>query len=397
MSHKWFETVEVARKRAEKALPYAVFGALKGGSEAGTTLADNTAAFKELGFVPFVADKPTERDQSVEVMGQPISMPVMISPTGVQMVHPEAEIGIGRASAARGTAMGLSSFGATPVEAVVGANPQTFFQIYWCGTRESMAARIDRAKRAGVVGMIVTLDWSFSHGRDWGSPSIPENLDLTTKEGLKTALPFVPDFARHPRYSLRFAKEMKIPDLSVPNMVLEGEQAPGFFEAYGQWMGTPPPTWDDLKWLREQWDGPFMLKGVMAVSDAEKAVDAGFTCISVSNHGGNNLDTTPAAIRALPVIADAVGDKIEIVMDGGIRRGSDVVKAVALGAKAVMIGRASLWALAIGGQAGVENVLDVLRGGIDSAMLGLNKATLAELGPDDIVVPDDFSAAFTDG
>ena len=397
MSHKWFETVEVARKRAEKALPYAVFGALKGGSEAGTTLADNTAAFKELGFVPFVADKPTERDQSVEVMGQPISMPVMISPTGVQMVHPEAEIGIGRASAARGTAMGLSSFGATPVEAVVGANPQTFFQIYWCGTRESMAARIDRAKRAGVVGMIVTLDWSFSHGRDWGSPSIPENLDLTTKEGLKTALPFVPDFARHPRYSLRFAKEMKIPDLSVPNMVLEGEQAPGFFEAYGQWMGTPPPTWDDLKWLREQWDGPFMLKGVMAVSDAEKAVDAGFTCISVSNHGGNNLDTTPAAIRALPVIADAVGDKIEIVMDGGIRRGSDVVKAVALGAKAVMIGRASLWALAVGGQAGVENVLDVLRGGIDSAMLGLNKATLAELGPDDIVVPDDFSAAFTDG
>ena len=394
MAHKWFETVEVARQRAEKALPYSVFGALKGGSEAGTTLADNTAAFKELGFVPFVADKPTERDQSTEVMGQPISMPVMISPTGVQMVHPEAELGIGRASAARGTAMGLSSFGATPVEAVVQANPQTFFQIYWCGTRESMAARIDRAKRAGVVGLIVTLDWSFSHGRDWGSPAIPENLDLTTKEGLKTALPFVPDFARHPRYSLRFAKEMKIPDLSVPNMVLEGEQAPGFFEAYGQWMGTPPPTWDDLKWLREQWEGPFMLKGVMAVSDAEKAVEAGFSCISVSNHGGNNLDTTPAAIRALPVIADAVGDKIEIVMDGGIRRGSDVVKAVALGAKAVMIGRASLWALAIGGQAGVENVLDVLRGGIDSAMLGLNKASLADLGPDDIVVPDGFSSAF---
>ena len=394
MAHKWFETVEVARQRAEKALPYAVFGALKGGSEAGTTLVDNTEAFKELGFVPFVADKPTERDQSTEVMGQPISMPVMISPTGVQMVHPEAELGIGRASAARGTAMGLSSFGATPVEAVVGANPQTFFQIYWCGTRESMAARIDRAKRAGVVGLIVTLDWSFSHGRDWVSPSIPEILDLTTKEGLKTALPFVPDFARHPRYSLRFAKEMKIPDLSVPNMVLEGEQAPGFFEAYGQWMGTPPPTWDDLKWLREQWEGPFMLKGVMAVSDAKKAVEAGFSCISVSNHGGNNLDTTPAAIRALPVIAEAVGDQIEIVMDGGIRRGSDVVKAVALGAKAVMIGRASLWALAIGGQAGVENVLDVLRGGIDSAMLGLNKASLAELGPDDIVIPDDFSIAF---
>ncbi len=394
MAHKWFETVEIARQRAEKALPYAVFGALKGGSEAGTTLVDNEAAFRELGFVPIVADKPAERDQSVEVMGQHLSMPVMISPTGVQMVHPEAEIGIGRASAARGTAMGLSSFGSTAVEDVVAANPQTFFQMYWCGTRESMAARIDRAKRAGIVGLIVTLDWSFSHGRDWGSPSIPENLDLTTFEGLKTAARYVPDFARHPSYSLRYAKLKRIPDLSVPNMVLEGEQAPGFFEAYGQWMGTPPPSWDDLRWLRDQWEGPFMLKGVMAVSDAEKAVETGFSCISVSNHGGNNLDTTPAAIRALPVIAEAVGNQIEIVMDGGIRRGSDVVKAVALGAKAVMIGRASLWALAIGGQAGVENVLDVLRGGVDSAMLGLGKASLAELGPDDIVIPDDFSIAF---
>lgn len=395
MAHKWFETVEVARQRAEKALPYSVFGALKGGSEAGTTLLDNTEAFKELQFVPTVAEKPAERDQSTEVMGQPISMPVMISPTGVQMVHPEAELGIGRASAARGTAMGLSSFGSTAVEAVVETNPQTFFQIYWCGTREAMAARIDRAKRAGVVGLIVTLDWSFSHGRDWGSPSIPENLDLKTSEGLKTALSFVPDLARHPRYSYRYAKLLEVPDLSVPNMVLEGERAPGFFEAYGQWMGTPPPTWDDLGWLREQWEGPFMLKGVMAVSDAESAVEAGYSCISVSNHGGNNLDTTPAAIRALPVIAEAVGDRIEIVMDGGIRRGSDVVKAVALGAKSVMIGRASLWALAIGGQAGVENVLDVLRGGIDSAMLGLGKGSLSELSPADIVVPDDFSRAFT--
>lgn len=387
MAHKWFETVEVARQRAEKTLPKSVMGALKAGSEAGVTLTDNTEAFKELGFVPFVADKPTERDMSTTVMGQNLSFPVMISPTGVQMVHPDAEIGIARASAARGTAIGLSSFGSTAVEAVVAENPQTFFQLYWCGTRERMAARIDRAKRAGVVGLIVTLDWSFSHGRDWGSPSIPENIDF------KAALKFGPEFAMRPRYTLRYAQLMRIPDLSVPNMVLEGEQPPGFFEAYGEWMGTPPPTWDDLAWLREQWDGPFMLKGIMRVSDAEAAVKAGFTAISVSNHGGNNLDTTPAAIRALPVIAEAVGKDIEIVMDGGIRRGSDVFKAVALGAKAVMIGRASLWALAVGGQPGVENVLDVLRGGIDSAMLGLGKASLADVGPSDIVVPDGFSDA----
>src|SRR3546814_14447774 len=129
-------------------------------------------------------------------------------------------------------------------------------------------------------------------------------------------------------------------------------------------MGTPPPSWDDLRWLREQWDGPFMLKGIMRVDDARRAVDAGYSAISVSNHGGNNLDTTPAPIRALPLIADAVGDRIEFVMDGGIRRGSDVVKAIALGAKAVMIGRASLLALAVCGHTGVENVPYVLRTGL---------------------------------
>jgi len=391
MAHKWFESVEIARRRAEKTLPKSVFGALKAGSEAGETLVDNERAFRELGFVPTVADKPAERDQTTQVMGQALSMPVLISPTGVQMVHPEAEMGIARASANRGTALGLSNFGSTPMEAVLEANPQTFFQIYWCGTREQMTARIDRAKRAGVPGLIVTLDWSFSHGRDWGSPDIPEQLDL------RTTIKHAPELLTKPRYAWRYGRytveHRELPDLHVPNMVQEGEDPPGFFEAYGQWMGTPPPSWDDLAWLREQWDGPFMLKGIMRVSDARRAADAGFSAISVSNHGGNNLDTTPATIRALPLVAEAVGDRIEVVMDGGIRRGSDVVKAVALGAKAVMIGRASLWALAVGGQAGVENVLDVLRNGVDSALLGLGKRSLAELSPGDIVVPDGFSDA----
>ena len=138
-------------------------------------------------------------------------------------------------------------------------------------------------------------------------------------------------------------------------------------------MQSPLPTWEDVAWLREQWGGPFMLKGVMRVDDAQRAVDAGVTAISVSNHGGNNLDGTPAPIRALPAVADAVGDQIEVLLDGGIRRGSDVVKALALGAKAVMIGRAYLWGLAANGQAGVENVLDLLRDGLDSALLGLGR------------------------
>jgi isopentenyl diphosphate isomerase/L-lactate dehydrogenase-like FMN-dependent dehydrogenase len=170
-----------------------------------------------------------------------------------------------------------------------------------------------------------------------------------------------------------------------------GQPAPTFFGVYGQWMQTPPPSWEDVKWLRSLWDAPFLVKGVTRVDDAKRAVDAGATAISVSNHGGNNLDGTPATIRVLPSIADAVGDQIEVLLDGGIRRGSDVVKAVALGARAVLIGRAYLWGLAANGQAGVENVLDVMRSGIDSALLGLGRASVRDLQRDDVLIPAGFT------
>ena len=160
-------------------------------------------------------------------------------------------------------------------------------------------------------------------------------------------------------------------------------------------MQTPPATWEDLGWLRAQWDGPLMIKGVMRSDDARRAVELGADAISVSNHGGNNLDGTPASIRALPAIAAAVGHEIEIVLDSGIRRGSDVVKALALGARATMIGRAYLWGLAANGQAGVENVLDILRGGIDSALRGLGRASVTELEASDVLVPDGFTRDVT--
>jgi pre-mycofactocin synthase len=384
-SKEWFETVTEAQRRAKRRLPRSVYMALFAGSEKGVTLEDNVNAFSELGFAPLVAGMPEERDLSAEVMGQPISMPVMISPTGVQAVHPDGEVAVARAAAARGTAMGLSSFASKPVEEVLEANPQTFFQSYWIGDREGMEKRLERARGAGAAGLILTTDWTFSHGRDWGSPSIPEQMNL------KTMMQFAPEVIKRPRWFLDFARTGQPPGLTVPNMTARpDEDAPTFFQAYGEWMQSPNPTWDDVRWMREQWGGPFMLKGVMRVDDAERAVDAGVTAISVSNHGGNNLDGTPAAIRALPAISEAVGDQIEVVFDGGIRRGSDVVKAVALGAKAVMIGRAYLWGLAANGQAGVENVLDILRSGIDSALLGMGRTSVRDLTADDLVIPPGF-------
>jgi len=385
MAGAWFETVAEAQRRAERRLPPSVYSALLAGSEKGISYADNLAAFGELGFAPHIAGLHDKRDLGVTVMGQPVAFPVVMSPTGVQAVHPGAEVAVARAAAARGTATGLSSFASKPIEEVVAANPQTFFQLYWSGPRERIAARVERARRAGAVGLIVTLDWSFANGRDWGSPTIPERLDL------KTMLRFAPEVLRRPRWLAAFVGSRHLPALTVPNMALPGELAPSFFGAYGEWMQTPPATWADIAWLVEQWGGPLMVKGVIRVDDARAAVDSGATAISVSNHGGNNLDGTPATIRALPAIAAAVGDRVEVLLDGGVRRGGDVVKALALGARAVMIGRAYLWGLAANGQEGVENVLDVVRGGIDSALLALGKASVSELGPDDVVVPPGFT------
>ncbi|WP_406278313.1 mycofactocin biosynthesis FMN-dependent deaminase MftD [Nocardia sp. NBC_00881] len=383
----WFETVAEAQRRAKKRLPKSVYGALIAGSERGQTIEENQRAFTELGFAPHVAGPIGTRDQTTTILGQQLSMPVVISPTGVQAVHPDGEVAVARAAAARGIAMGLSSFASKPIEAVTAANPATFFQLYWCGGRDEILQRMRRAKAAGAVGLILTLDWSFSHGRDWGSPVIPEKLDL------RTMLKFAPQTLARPRWLAGYVRSGHIPDLTAPNMAVGDGPAPGFFSAYGEWMGTPAPDWADVRWICEQWGGPVMLKGVMRVDDAHRAVDAGVAAISVSNHGGNNLDGTPAAIRALPVLAEAVGSQIEVVLDGGIRRGSDVVKAVALGARAVLIGRAYLWGLAANGQAGVENVLDILRGGIDSALLGLRKTSIAELERSDLVVPAGFERA----
>ena len=387
MASAWFESVAEAQRRARKRLPASVYSALLAGAERGQTREDNVAAFGELGFAPHAAGNPAQRDLATTVLGQPVSLPVIISPTGVQAVHPDGEVAVARAAAARGTAMGLSSFASKPVEDVVAANPQTFFQVYWSGRRDDIAARVERAKKAGAVGLILTADWTFSHSRDWGSPQIPDKIDL------RAALRHGPESLLRPRWLYSYLRTRRLPDLTVPNMAAPDGPAPTFFGAYGQWLQTPPPGWEDVAWLRAQWGGPFLLKGVCRIDDAKRAVDAGVTAISVSNHGGNNLDGTPATIRALPAIADAVGGQVEVLLDGGVRRGSDAVKAVALGARAVMIGRAYLWGLAANGQAGVENVLDILRNGVDSALLGLGRSAVGELSREDVIVPPGFLRA----
>ncbi|HEV3188541.1 MAG TPA: pre-mycofactocin synthase MftD [Acidimicrobiales bacterium] len=384
MASSWFETVAIAQRRAEKRLPKSVYAALVAGSEKGLSSSDNLASFDQLGFAPHVAGLSNERSMATTVMGQSVSMPVIISPTGVQAVHPEGEVAVARAAANRGVAMGLSSFASRSVEEVCAVNEQVLFQMYWSGNRDTMVQRLERAKDAGAKGIILTLDWSFANGRDWGSPWIPDKIDL------KAVVKLAPEVLARPRWLWSFAKTGQMPNLTTPNMAAPGEAPPTFFGAYYEWMQSALPSWSDVAWLREQWTGPFMVKGVSRVDDAKRVVDLGASALSVSNHGGNNLDGTPAPLRALPSVVDAVGDQIEVLLDGGVRRGSDVVKALALGANAVMIGRAYLWGLAAAGQGGVENVLDVLRGGIDSALMGLGKSDVKELDRTDVLAPNDF-------
>ncbi|NIE66899.1 pre-mycofactocin synthase MftD [Burkholderia sp. Ax-1719] len=385
----WFESVAVAKQRARKRLPEPVYMAIVAGSERGKSVSENEQAFEQLGVSPKIVGQTDKRDLSTTVLGTRVELPVLISPTGVQAVHPDGEIAVARAAAARGTVMGLSNFASKPVEQVCAVNDRTFFQMYWSGSRDVMIQRMTRAHEAGAKALIVTLDWSFSMGRDWGSPEIPERVNL------RSAIRFAPKVLTKPGWLWRFMQSGGFPDLTVPNLASSvGGDAPTFFGAYYEWMTTPPPTWDDVAWMCRSWKEisgkPFVIKGIGRVDDARRAVDAGVDAISVSNHGGNNLDCTPAPIRLLRPIVDAVGEHIEVYLDGGVRRGSDVAKALALGARAVLIGRAYLWGLSANGQAGVENVLDVMRSGLDSTLRGLAIASVADLRPEHLLIPDGF-------
>jgi heme/flavin dehydrogenase (mycofactocin system) len=384
-SREWFESVQEGQRRARRRLPPSVYKALIAGAERGDSFSDNLDAFRELKFIPRIATGLTpERTLSTTVLGVDLAMPVIISPVGVQAVHPEGEVAVARAAAGAGIAAGLSSFGSKPLAEVSAANPNTFFQLYWMGGRERVEQLMAYAKDNGAKGIILTLDWTFAHRRDWGSPAIP------TKYDLKTLVRFAPEGLIRLRWLYDWMKAGGPPELTVPNLAQPGAPAPGFFEAYGEWMFTPLPSWDDITRMRSQWDGPFLIKGVAHPEDARRAVEAGASAISVSNHGGNNLDGTPATIRLLSGVVEAVGNEVEVLLDGGIRRGSDVVKALALGARAVLTGRAPLWGLAANGQAGVTNVLEIFKAGIDETLVGLGRSSIHELEREDVVIPDSF-------
>lgn len=387
-AHKPITTVGEAHRRAKSILPKDVYSALQGGSDGGVTMNANVTSFDKVGLIPRVGvEIAPSIDLSATFMGQPIDMPVVIAPAAALAMHPDAEVGVARAAERAGTAIGLSNFAATAIEDVTQESSKSFAHVYWSGSRDTIAERVERFRRAGVKGLIFTLDLSAArvayNPRDWGSPVYPDGISLATM------VKYAPMALGNPRWFLRYAKRRTIPALDSPNMATGGK-VPTLVGGLYEWLDTPVATWDDVSWLRELWGGPFMVKGVVTPDDARRAVDTGATTIGVSNHGGNNLDTTPSPLRFLPAVVRAVGDQAEVTLDGGIRRGTDVVKALAMGASSVLIGRPWFYGLAADGERGVFEVLTMLRNDVERTLLGLGKSSIRELSVHDLVIPDGF-------
>lgn len=391
MARRPIESVADAQRRARRRIPRPIYTALISGNEKGVTMRANVDAFSHIGWRPLVAretheEQPLGRDLSSTALGMDLSVPFMIGPAGAQGVDPRAEVAVAAAAKTVGTAIALSSFATKPFEEVAAANPNALYQLYWTGSKDDILWRAMRAKASGAKGLIVTLDATGGGlgRRDWNSPTVPAKIDLAT------LIRFAPMGLSRPGWLSRFVFGGGIPDLTVPNSANEPGKSPAFGTIYGELMQTQVPTWDDVKWLREEWGGKFVVKGIFRADEARRAIDIGADAIVVSNHGGNNLDSTYASIRVLPAIAEAIGEQAEVWFDGGIRRGMDVAKAIALGADTVLLGRAWLWGLAAGGEQGVLDVLRMLENGLHFALVGLGHRSIRELSPDDIVAPDGF-------
>jgi isopentenyl diphosphate isomerase/L-lactate dehydrogenase-like FMN-dependent dehydrogenase len=351
--------VESVRGQARRILPRPVFDFVDGGAEDELGLRANREALDRIRFAPRVAVTEGEANLSTTALGCQLSLPILLAPCGeARLVHPDGAAGAARAAARAGTLAVVSTFCGTALEDVAehGGGPGHWFQLYYLGGRAGAAVLIDRAREAGYRVLVITLDTPVLGKRERElrhGVSRPERLDF------RTLLQFGPNAIVKPRWLLRFARA-GFP-LGEPNcQTLARDRTPVPLQVAMTRWEAEKPTWSDLAWIRQRWDGPIVVKGILSVTDARRAVDSGADGLVVSNHGGRQLDAAPATADVLPSVVAAVGHEIEVLFDGGVRRGSHVVRALALGARAVLIGRAYLYGLAVGGEAGVAAVLNSL-------------------------------------
>jgi len=361
-----------ARRRARRVLPPVVFDYVDGGADDEHTMRNNEAAFAEMAFVPRMALDIGVPQLGTTVLGTPLSMPVLLAPCGlVRVIHPDAGPGVARAATRQGTVSVLSTVAGSPLEDVTAASSgPLWFQLYSSGGRGEAEALVDRARAGAVRALVVTVDTPVLGNRE---RDVRHGVRPPLRVSGHNAIHLGPQVLSRPAWTVRLARDG-----------LKMARAPRGTEtvATATAMAASPFHWDDVEWLRTIWPAPLVVKGILTADDARRAVQAGADAVIVSNHGGRQLDGAPAALRALPDVAAAVGTDAEVLMDGGVRRGGDVVKALASGARAVLIGRPYLYGLAVAGEPGVERVLEVLRTEMVRTLALMGCASVEDLGPD---------------
>lgn len=382
------QSVEDARHFAERRVPKGIFQMFEAGSGSNATMEENERVFREVMFRPRAARFSTERDLRTTVLGHEISMPAYVSSVGFLKVgHRDGEAGVARAAGAAGTIQFVSGVTNTPIEEIMAAaSGPVFYQLYYIGGRDASAPIIERVAEAGVSGLVLTVDTA--------TVARPRDLPYRERRGvpagvnLREALRFAPQAITRPGWTLDLLRDgIKEPEIA---MGLRPDGTPmGLFEGIEK-IYQRTPIWEDIPWIRERFDGPIVVKGLLTVEDARRAIDEGVNAIVVSNHGGNVLDGSVAALRALSDITDAVGGEIEVLLDGGVRRGTDVVKALALGARAVGLGRAYVYPLLAAGEPGVHHILGLLRQQIDEAMAFLGVESVHDLDRSYLELPADW-------
>jgi L-lactate dehydrogenase (cytochrome) len=349
---------EDARRFAKWTLPRGVFDYVDGGSEDEFTMRRNTEAFRDLSFRPRMGIWVPQPELSTTLFGQRLSFPVLTAPCGgLRLVHPQADIAVARAAAAAGTISVASSASGFALEEIAETSPgRHWFQLYRYMGRPGMESLVTRAKAAGYQAIVVTVDTQVGSKRErnWRN-----GFSFSMRVNAANAVKLGPQLARRPFWLARYVRDgMPFQLANTAGMMRDGGAMALPEMGYRE---SNSPTWEDVAWVRENFDGPVVIKGVLTAEDGRKALELGCDGVVVSNHGGRQLDGAPATIEVLPEIAAAVGDKLEILLDGGVRRGSDALKALALGAKAVLIGRPYVWGLALAGQDGVSHMLEILR------------------------------------
>lgn len=372
------------RALARRRLPNAAFDYLDGAADDEITAKDNVAAFSEVIFKPRQAVM-TAPDLSTSVLGVDLAMPAILSPIGYsRMLHPRGELAGAGGARRAGTGYILSTISGHPLEKVREQNDKVFFQVYLMGGREATKRAFTRAKALGYRGLFVTIDTAVAGNRERD----PRNgMAALMGSRILPKIRYVPEVLAHPRWLARFLLDGGVPPM--PNVTAEdGSPLPAIDVAAA--LSRANINWTDLSWIRKAWNGPIIVKGILRPDDARRAVDEGADGISVSNHGGRQLDCVASSIRALPAIADAVKGKTTIFLDGGIRRGSDIVKALCLGADALLVGRAYGYGLAAGGGPGVTRALDILTADLVRTMKLLGADRIADLHPGLVSLKPDF-------